>query len=57
MKNEIINLLQKEGKLSDEIDDNINIDEFSNIVQEIGKQETEHIKSSEILNNLKTDYT
>ena len=57
MKNEIINLLQKEGKLSDEIDDNINIDEFSNIIQEIGKQETEHIKSSEILNNLKTDYT
>ena len=57
MKNEIINLLQKEGKLSDAIDDETDINEFSDTVREIGKQEREHIKSSKILNNLNTDYT
>ena len=42
MRNEIVNLLKKENKLSDNTIDelkNINIDDFSNIVKEIGKEE------------------
>lgn len=59
MKNEIINLLKKEGKLSveriKEIND-ININEFANLIQEIGQNETEHIKALEITKKLKTEY-
>ena len=59
METEIINLLKKENKLSDntiEEIQNINIDEFSNIVKEIGKQETDHINAEEISKDLNTEY-
>ena len=59
MKNEIINLLKKEGNISDEtikeIED-MNIHHFSNLVEEIGHNETEHIKASEISKDLNTKY-
>ena len=57
MRNEIIKLLKKEDKLSDEAISelqNININDFSNMVEEIGKQPTEHIKASEISKDLDT---
>jgi BirA family biotin operon repressor/biotin-[acetyl-CoA-carboxylase] ligase len=59
METEIINLLKKENKLSDNTIDeiqNINIDDFSNIVKEIGKQETDHINAEEISKDLNTEY-
>lgn len=54
MKNEILNLLKKEGKLSGEVDDT-NTNDFANLVKEIGKNKTEHIKSSEISKDLNTE--
>ena len=59
MRNEIIKLLKKEDKLSDEAISelqNININDFSNMVEEIGKQPTEHIKASEISKDLDTQW-
>ncbi|WP_407393528.1 biotin--[acetyl-CoA-carboxylase] ligase [Methanobrevibacter sp.] len=59
MRTEIIKLLKKEGKLSEDAIDEIkkvDILDFSSIVQEIGKQETEYIKSSEISKELNTEY-
>ena len=59
MREEIVNLLKKENKLSeDTISEiqNINIDDFSNIVKELGQEETEHIKKSEIAKDLNTKY-
>ncbi len=59
MREEIIKLLKKEGKLSNEAIDEIqqvDIHDFANIVKEIGKQETEHINASEISENLNTKY-
>ncbi|MBQ2353643.1 MAG: biotin--[Methanobrevibacter sp.] len=59
MKNEIINLLKKEGKVSEETINeikDIDINEFSNLIQDIGKQETVHIKESEISKDLNTKY-
>lgn len=59
MREEIINLLEKENKISeDTISEikNIEIDNFSNIVKELGQEETEHIKKSEILKDLNTKY-
>ena len=59
METEIINLLKKENKLSDKTIEeikNINIDDFSYIVKEIGKQETDYIKAEEISKNLNTEY-
>ena len=51
MQKEIVNLLKKENKLSDEtiseIKD-IDLSDFSNIVKEIGKNETNYIKASKI---------
>ena len=59
MRNEIIKLLKKEGKISnstiDELQE-VNINDFSKIVQEIGKQETEFIKGSKITEDLNTTY-
>lgn len=59
MQNEIVKLLKKEGKLSkktiDEIS-NIEIGDFSDLVRELGKEETEHIKRDEISKNLNTKY-
>ena len=59
MREEIVKLLKIEGKLSSETIDQIkqiDIHDFSNIVREIGKQETEYIRASEISENLNTQY-
>nr|WP_304147238.1 biotin--[acetyl-CoA-carboxylase] ligase [Methanobrevibacter smithii] len=59
MQNEIVKLLKKEGKLSEKTIDeisNIGIGDFSDLVRELGKEETEHIKRDEISKNLNTKY-
>ncbi|WP_405293177.1 biotin--[acetyl-CoA-carboxylase] ligase [Methanobrevibacter sp.] len=59
MKHEIIRLLKKEGKLSQETIDELqdtNIHDFAGLVKEIGKGKTEHIKASEISKDLDTKY-
>lgn len=59
MQNEIVKLLKKEGKLSEKTIDeisNIEIVDFSDLVRELGKEETEHIKRDEISKNLNTKY-
>jgi BirA family biotin operon repressor/biotin-[acetyl-CoA-carboxylase] ligase len=59
MQKEIINLLKKENKISDETISeikNIDLSDFSNIVKEIGKAETDHIKESEISKDLNTEF-
>ncbi|WP_427831941.1 biotin--[acetyl-CoA-carboxylase] ligase [Methanobrevibacter intestini] len=59
MQNEIVKLLKKEGKLSEKTIDeisNIEIGDFSDLVRELGKEETEHIKKDEISKNLNTKY-
>ena len=55
MKDEILNLLKKEAKISDEIDD-ADINDFADLIEEIGKNKTNHIKSSEISKDLNTRY-
>ena len=59
MQKEIVNLLKKENKLSNdtisEIKD-IDLSDFSNIVKELGKEDTEYIKASEIAKDLNTEY-
>ena len=59
MKEEIIKLLKKEEKLSDETIDeiqNVNINDFAKLVEEIGTKETEYINASEISKDLNTEY-
>ena len=59
MQKEIVNLLKKENKLSDETISeikNIDLSDFANIVKDIGKEETEYIKASEISKDLNTKY-
>ena len=59
MREEIVKILKKENKISDETLSeltSINIDDFSNVVKELGKGETEHIKSDEIQKDLNTNY-
>ncbi|MBP3791265.1 MAG: biotin--[acetyl-CoA-carboxylase] ligase [Methanobrevibacter sp.] len=59
MRKEIIELLKKENKLSDEAINelqDINIHDFSDIIKEIGQQPTEHIKASEISKDLDTKW-
>jgi BirA family biotin operon repressor/biotin-[acetyl-CoA-carboxylase] ligase len=59
MRDEIVKLLNRENKLSDDAINeikNIEIDDFSNIVKELGNEETDHIKKSEILKDLNTTY-
>ena len=55
MKNEILNLLKREGLISDEIND-VNINDFADLIEGIGRTEKEYIKSSEISKGLKTKY-
>lgn len=55
MKNEVIDLLKKEGWNSDEIR-NANVNAFADLIKEIGKRKTKHIKASEISKNLKTNF-
>ncbi len=59
MRNEILKLLKKENKLSDETINEIqdlDIHDFSNLVKEIGHEETDHIKASEISKDLDTKW-
>jgi BirA family biotin operon repressor/biotin-[acetyl-CoA-carboxylase] ligase len=59
MKNEILTLLEKEGKLSIETMNEImdgNIHDFSNTIKDIGKNETGYIKASEISKDLNTQH-
>ena len=59
MREEIVKLLKKGNKLSDEAISeikNIDINDFSNVVKEIGNEETEYIKKSEIQKDLNTKY-
>jgi BirA family biotin operon repressor/biotin-[acetyl-CoA-carboxylase] ligase len=59
MREEIIKLLKKENKISDEAISeikNLDINDFSNVVKELGREETEYIKSSEISEGLDTKY-
>ena len=57
MQEEIIKLLKKEGKISDETIaeiSNMNINDFSDIVEEIGKTKTEYLNADKISKNLNT---
>ncbi len=57
MEAEIINLLKKEGKFSDKTIDeigDIEIDDFADIIKEVGSEPTEHIKREEITKGLNT---
>lgn len=59
MKDEIVKLLKRESKLSDETMSEIeeaNIYDFADLIKEIGKNTREHVKSSEISKDLKTNY-
>ena len=59
MREEIVKLLERENKLSDDALSeikNIEIDDFSNIVKEVGNAETDYIKKSEIQKDLNTQY-
>ncbi len=59
MRNEIIKLLKKDSNISDETISEIrdvDIHDFANLVKDIGKQETDYIKASEISKNLNTKY-
>ena len=59
MREEIINLLRKENNISEnEVNkiENMDIDELSEIILDLGKKETKHIKASEISKSLETTY-
>ena len=58
MQNEIINILKKEEKFSDTTIEEIReveINDFADIIKEVGQQETEHLKRDKILNDLDTN--
>ncbi len=57
MEEEIINLLKREEKLSDEALDeikNIEINDFADTIKDVGSEPTEYIKKDEIVNGLNT---
>ena len=57
MQNEIINILKKEEKFSDKTIEEIReveLNDFSDIIKEVGKQETEYLNRNEILDGLNT---
>ncbi len=57
MQNEIINILKKEEKFSDTTIDEIRkvgINDFADIIKEVGQQETDYLKRDKILNGLNT---
>lgn len=57
MQNEIINLLKKEEKLSEQTIEEIStveLNDFADIIKEVGQSETEYLKRDEILKDLKT---
>ena len=58
MQNEIVNLLKREEKLSDQTIEEIStveINDFAEIIKEIGQEETEYLNRDEILKDLKTE--
>ena len=58
MQNEIINLLKKEERFSDKTIEEIRsveLNDFADIIKEVGMQKTEYLKRDEILNDLNTD--
>lgn len=58
MQNEIIKLLQREGKLSDKTIDElrtVSLNSFSDIIKEVGKEPTEYIKAEDIQKDLNTN--
>ena len=57
MQNEIITILKKEEKFSDKTIEEIRkveINDFADIIKEVGQQETNYLKRNEILNGLNT---
>ena len=57
MQNEIINILKKEEKFSDTTIDEIRkvgINDFADIIKEVGQQETDYLNRDKILNGLNT---
>ena len=57
MQNEIINILKKEEKFSDKTIEEIReveLNDFADIIKEVGKQETEYLNRNEILDGLNT---
>ena len=55
MQNEIINILKKEEKFSDKTIEEIReveLNDFADIIKEVGKQETEYLNRNEILDGL-----
>ncbi len=58
MQNEIVNLLKREEKLSNQTIEEIStveINDFAEIIKEIGREETEYLNRDEILKDLKTE--
>ena len=58
MQNEVINILKKEEKFSDETINEIRevgINDFADIIKEVGQQETDYLKRDEILKDLNTN--
>ena len=58
MQNEIVNLLKREEKLSNQTIEEIStveINDFAEIIKEIGQEETEYLNRDEILKDLKTE--
>lgn len=59
MRHEIVKLLKKEGKISDETIDEIqkvDIHDFAKIVKEIGMEKTDYLDADEIQKDLNTKY-
>ena len=57
MRNEIINILKREDKFSENTLEEISaveINDFADIIKEVGQQETEYLSRTEILDNLNT---
>ena len=57
MQNEIINILKREEKFSENTLEEISaveINDFADIIKEVGQQETEYLSRTEILDNLNT---
>ena len=58
MQNEIVNILKKEEKFSEETIEEIRefkINEFADIIKEVGQQETEYLNRNKISDNLNTE--
>ena len=57
MQNEIINILKKEEKFSEETIEEIRdvkLNDFADLIKEVGQQETEYLSRTKISDNLNT---